>query len=329
VAVEYETLFVSDCSPRFGNRTVHAQKCAAIASLVLVLLPAFAQVSECEPCRASIWRAYQRSGMARSFARASRTGIPQGVSDHPASQSRFTMLSREGVPYQRRDLLDGLGPAARIQPESGMEKRIDYVLGSGNHSRAFLSRTKQNTLIELPLAIYAENGGTLALNPGYDRVGHEGFRRTITYDCLFCHNAYPRIPAANGQAFAEPIYLGDLPEGIDCACCDGSGAEQIRLARRPHTDITSFRAAILNPARLTPDRQMEVCMQCHLQTTSFPLPNALQRHDRNAFSYSPSEPLSNFLVFFDHAPETDHGDKFELVSDRSFGRFCKRPGVFC
>jgi tetratricopeptide (TPR) repeat protein len=289
-------------------------KCAAIAFLALVL-PAFAQVSpECEPCHASIWRTYQRSGMARSFARASRTGIPQGVYNHPASQSRFSMLSRDGVPYQRRDLLDGLGPSARIQPESGMEKRIDYVLGSGNHSRAFLSRTKQNTLIELPLAIYAENGGTLALNPGYDRVDHEGFRRTITYDCMFCHNAYPHIPAANEQAFAEPIYPGDLPEGIDCARCHGSGAEHIRLARRSHPDLTSLRAAILNPARLTPDRQMEVCMQCHLETTSFPLPNALQRYERPAFSYNPSEPLSNFLVFFDHAPEAGRGDKFEFVS---------------
>ena len=59
-------------------------------------------------------------------------------------------------------------------------------------------------------------------------MDHEGFRRTITYDCMFCHNAYPRIPAANEQSFAEPIYLGDLPEGIDCARCHGSGAEHIR-----------------------------------------------------------------------------------------------------
>jgi hypothetical protein len=60
------------------------------------------------------------------------------------------MLSREGVPYQRRDLLDGLGPSGRIQPESGMEKRIDCVLGSGNHSRAFLSRTNRTPSSNFP-----------------------------------------------------------------------------------------------------------------------------------------------------------------------------------
>jgi tetratricopeptide (TPR) repeat protein len=46
----------------------------------------------------------------------------------------------------------------------------------------------------------------------------------------------------------------------------------------------------------------------------FSAANALQRFERSAFSYNPSEPLSNFLVFFDHAPEAGRGDKFEFVS---------------
>jgi hypothetical protein len=48
-------------------------------------------------------------------------------------------------------------------------------------------------LVELPLAWYAEKGG------------YQGFRRKIGYDCMFCHNGYPNIPAGHDQPFAEPV----------------------------------------------------------------------------------------------------------------------------
>jgi hypothetical protein len=47
-------------------------------------------------------------------------------------------------------------------------------------------------------------------------MNHEGFRRALSYDCMFCHNGYPEIPAGNEQPFAEPVYAGSLPEGIGC-----------------------------------------------------------------------------------------------------------------
>ena len=80
-----------------------------------------------------------------------------------------------------------------------------FVIGSGAHARAYLHRTLRNTLVELPLAWYAEKGGYWAMNPGYHRPDHEGFRRKIGYDCMFCHNGYPNIPAGHDQPFAEPV----------------------------------------------------------------------------------------------------------------------------
>ena len=52
--------------------------------------------------------------------------------------------------------------------------------------------------------------------------------------------------------------------------------------------------AIVNPSRLNAERQIEVCMQCHLETTSTRLPNSIQRYERGAFSYKPGEPLGGF-----------------------------------
>jgi len=59
---------------------------------------------------------------------------------------------------------------------------------------------------------------------------------------------------------------------------------------------------------------MEVCMQCHLETTSGRIPAVLQRFDRGTFSYIPGQPLADFAIHFDHAPGTGHEGKFEAVS---------------
>jgi predicted CXXCH cytochrome family protein len=251
--------------------------------------------------------------MGRSFYRPSPEKMVEDFTNkntfyHQLSDSYFTMLQRDGKYYQRRYQLDSSGKQINV-----MEKQIDYIMGSGNHARAYLHRTAVNTLIELPLSWYAEKGGYWAMNPGYDRPHHDGFRRPITYDCMFCHNAYPRIPAGHEQPFASPVYAGALPEGIDCQRCHGPGARHAQLAgtgARPQ----DIRNSIVNPARLSADRQMEVCMACHLETTSFPLPNAIERYERGPFSYRPGEPLGGFILNFDHAPGTGHEDKFELVN---------------
>ena len=164
------------------------------------------------------------------------------------------------------------------------------------------------------MAWYAEKGGYWAMNPGYDRPDHDGFRRPITYDCMFCHNAYPEIPAGHEQPFAQPVYAGALPEGIDCQRCHGPGSRHAQLAATAGARREDIRNAIVNPSRLSAERQMEVCMVCHLETTSFPLPNAIQRYERGPFSYRPGEPMAAFILNFDHAPGTGREDKFEIVN---------------
>ena len=85
-------------------------------------------------------------------------------------------------------------------------------------------------------------------------------------------------------------------------------------SRRRKSDREQVRAAIVNPKRLSAELQMDVCMQCHLETTSAELPQAIRRFDREPFSYRPGEPLGSYMVHFDHPPETGHDDKFEIVN---------------
>ncbi len=71
---------------------------------------------------------------------------------------------------------------------------------------------------------------------------------------------------------------------------------------------------MVNPAKLSPERRMEVCMQCHMETTSGRIPAVLQAFNRSTFSYIPGQPLADFAISFDHAPGTGHEGKFEAVS---------------
>ena len=268
----------------------------------------------CAGCHQKIAEAYKQTGMARSFYRPSPANIIEDYSKnnpfyHRASDSYFAMIQREGKLYQRRHQVDAEGKQVNV-----IEKQVDYILGSGNHVRAYVHRTAANKLIELPLAWYTEKGGYWGMNPGYDQPAHDGFRRALGYDCMFCHNGYPEIPARNHQRSAQPVYPTSMPEGIDCQRCHGPGRSHVQLAKTAGAMLEKIRNAIVNPARLDAQRSMEVCMQCHLETTSFPLPNALQRYGRGPFSYKPGEPLSSFLLAFDHAPNKGRDDKFEIVN---------------
>jgi Flp pilus assembly protein TadD len=285
--------------------------------LFLGFAPVAAQYANpklCTGCHPAIAKTYRQNGMGRSFA-APRPDIlvedftRNNTYYHPASDTWFQMLNRNGVLVQRRYQLGFEKKETNVE-----EKQIDYIVGSGNHMRTYVHRNPDGTLLELPLAWYAEKGGYWAMNPGYDTADYPYSRRQIAYDCMFCHNAYPQVPARHDRLGDIPVYEGALPEGIDCQRCHGPGQRHVDVAAKPGAKSVEIRAAIVNPARLNNDRQVEVCAQCHLKTTEFRLPHAIKRYDRSDFSYKPGEPLSAFVLAFDEAPGPSKDSRFETAS---------------
>jgi predicted CXXCH cytochrome family protein len=296
------------------------------ALLFLTFAPAAlpSGAADCAPCHSRIYQTYRRTGMGRSFYRATPG---ETVADfyHQASDTHYSMSVRDGQYYQRRWQKGFDGNETNAE-----EMKVDYVIGSGNHSRIFVSRSPRGAFIELPLGWYAEKGGYWAMTLGYDSAAPPS-HRPIAYECMFCHNAYPQIPAGHGEPASEPEYTGVMPEGIDCQRCHGPGEKHIQLAGRGAAVRTEdVRAAIVNPGRLGKQQQMEVCMQCHLETAATRLPSAIRRFDRGPFSYVPGDPLGSFEIFFDHAPGTGYDDKFDTVGAAyRFGRsqcFLKSKG---
>jgi cytochrome c-type biogenesis protein CcmH/NrfG len=278
-----------------------------LSLIVVTSILAFAQTDGfvdpkvCAACHAEIYRTYRNTGMARSFYRPNRDNTLGNAAGpitfyHQPTRTHYSVFQRAGQYYQRRWRIGFDGKETDVD-----ESRIDFIMGSGNHSRAYLHRTENGTLLELPLAWYSEKNGYWALNPGYD-MAQVVASRPISYDCMFCHNSYPQISARQNQLNREPVYLTPLPEGIDCQRCHGPGERHVKAAQAAHAQPEELRKTIFNPASQSGERQMEVCMQCHLQTTSSRLPSAIRRFNRGPFSYRAGEPLDDFIINFDRAP---------------------------
>ena len=219
------------------------------------------------------------------------------------------MFRRGGSFIVRRYQVDKRG--REVHP---FELPVTHVMGSGARARTYLHQTPEGRLVELPVSWYSQER-RWAMSPGFDRPKHPGFTRTVNHKCMFCHNAYPSVaPERARQGWDHDVqFPKHLPAGIDCQRCHGPGGPHVRAAAAAEPP-NRVRAAIVNPARLSSERQMDVCMQCHLETTTFRLPESYRRFGRGFYSYRPGEALGDYIVHFDHAPGTGHDDKFEIVS---------------
>ena len=105
----------------------------------------------CASCHTKQAATYRLTGMGRSFFRPNPSNRIEDFSRglpyyHEPSATYYNMVVRDGSYYQSQYQIGFDG-----KPTNTVEKQIDYVIGSGNHARTYLSRTPRNTLIEMPL----------------------------------------------------------------------------------------------------------------------------------------------------------------------------------
>jgi len=289
-----------------GLAAAWAAVVGASPALCQAPVASYAGGAACAACHQDVAARYAATPMARSFGRI------QGGADVPELNGAEFF---HGASQQRLRFVELGGPPRLVRTEEGLpaseslrsEAPADYWIGSGNHARSYLSRTSRGELVELPVSWYSEDGGSWAMSPGYDRPDHAGFSRKIGSRCMFCHNAAPSAGALD----SELRFPENLPQGIDCERCHGPASGHIEAARTG-ADLQALRASVVNPARLPPERGMEVCLQCHLETTSLRLPASVLAPKREVFSYRPGEPLGDYVTHFDRAQGGE--ERFEFVS---------------
>jgi hypothetical protein len=216
-----------------------------------------------------------RTGMGRSVL--SVEALPEGSYYHRLSNRHYTMAGGR----VRRHQVGASGTQVNV-----MEKAVSFLVGSGNHAITPVHRAPGGKFVEIPVSWYSQEKAW-AMSPGYDRPDHLDFRRPVTAECLFCHAAYRTAGA-------------ETPGPIDCERCHGEVARHLQAPRR---------GTVLNPARLPADRQLDICLQCHLETASRGFPDSLRLPGRDVDSFRPGEKLSTYKAYFDRA---DGADRFEI-----------------
>lgn len=273
-----------------------ARDLAAIGTPVTTgAAPGFVDDAACASCHTAIADGYRAKGMARAF---SRPRPDQDIEDFTAppfvhaASGQVLQITRQGDRLVfRRWQVDAAGQRINV-----FEQTVDWILGSGDHARTYLYQTAAGEIYQLPLAWYSQTR-SWGMAPGYDRPDHDGVVRRVRRECLFCHTAYPDVPARADAYSAPQVVPAHLPEGIGCQRCHGPGAEHIWLAAGGIGVRAEIRASIFNSGRLPAARRDEVCLGCHLQP-SVALPG-VRRFGRGDFSFRPGEPLADYLVQVD------------------------------
>jgi len=154
-------------------------------------------------------------------------------------------------------------------------ERIDIVIGSGRVGQTYLY-WKGDLLFQLPVSYWTDLA-TWVNSPGY-RDGAARFERPVVPRCLECHVTYA-MPAS--LLVSSNRYKPDtLVLGISCERCHGPGRQHVESMARKNPG-----ANIIRLAKLSRERQIEVCAQCH-GGRRFP--------QTAAFSYLPGEPLDKY-----------------------------------
>jgi hypothetical protein len=183
----------------------------------------------------------------------------------------------------------------------GRAERFDVVVGSGRHGQTYLYWTG-NDLYELPVSYWTYTHAWIN-SPGYEDGGIH-FERPVLPRCLECHATrfQTAAPPENGYVRASLVL------GIGCETCHGPGAEHVRREESSTPPASgSAEIAIVNPARLTLDRQMDVCGLCHAGPGK-PLAPAL--------SFRPGDVLADYVKVTlppPDAPVDVHGNQVNAL----------------
>jgi len=274
--------------------------------LLAIVLTAAGYVEDavCGECHADRFASFQHVGMAKSFYRPRPTGVIEDFGAlpffHERSRQYFEMTWRgDRLVFRRYEL------AADGAPIHVFEQNVDWILGSGHHSRTYLYRTPNGELYQLPLAWYTATR-SWGMAPGYDRRDHDGVLRRARHECLFCHNAYAAAKSEPLSYWRSQEFPAHLPEGIGCQRCHGPGKKHAEIALGQDREAT--RKSIVNPARLDPRRRIDVCYECHM-LPAVALSGA-RRFGRDIYSFRPGELLASY------APPVEITEKEKPRSER-------------
>ena len=145
---------------------------------------------------------------------------------------------------------------ARLDGTLKGSKELPYFVGSGATARSYLL-VDDGFVYQAPVAYYTAQG-RWDLAPNYGTYAYPYLTRPVMPGCLACHASSLNPVAPTQNRYGSPPFA---EAGIACERCHGPGEAHIR---KMNSGDREGGLAIVNPARLAPERRDSVCAQCHL-----------------------------------------------------------------
>jgi Doubled CXXCH motif (Paired_CXXCH_1)/Cytochrome c554 and c-prime len=170
---------------------------------------------------------------------------------------------------------------------------VDKTVGSRRYQQYLAAR--DGALVRLPVAYHIEerrwfhmNGAFLTPDPEpAPALARSDYERHVTRwndNCVFCHNVAPN-PGMRAGPDGTARFETEVAElGVACEACHGPGLAHARAngnpLRRYALHLSGARdPSIVNPARLSPERALDVCGRCHGQRITDDVEAFLRRGD--------------------------------------------------
>jgi hypothetical protein len=244
---------------------------------------------------------YEGTAHRRTSSHPSRATIggeftgPRSVLRTPNPAVHFRMSADSTGFYQTA--VTGTGADTTTRTE-----RVAYVVGSNRRGQSYLY-WHGDSLYQLPVSYWTSLETWInSPGPGY-ADGRVNFNRGVAPRCIECHGSFieakPDFDVVNRYDSTGVIL------GITCERCHGAGQEHV--ARERSVLRVARGAAIVNPARLSRERLMETCAQCHGGLGSPKVPS---------FSYVAGNRLDDYVALTQpppNAPVDVHGNQVALL----------------
>lgn len=217
-------------------------------------------------------------------------GTAHHLTSRPATKDSIAGKFEEGknilktvepeLHYRMEAKKDGFFQTAILGSAATISKPFDLVVGSGRKGQTYLYWDKNDQLYQLPVSFWTELD-TWVHSPGYDeRVVN--FSRPVLPRCLECHAS---SFAALGDSGAGNRYnRSSYVLGISCEKCHGPGQQHVDLQNAKTTKTSN--QLIVNPAKLSRERQIGLCALCH---------GGIGVAKAPAFSYTAGKDLEDYL----------------------------------
>jgi Flp pilus assembly protein TadD len=241
-------------------------------------------MNTCRACHANKHSTFVHTGMGMSFDVAGKQKSAANFNHGPVYDKYRDFYYQ---PYWEGDKF--MIKEYRLEGKDTVHQRIEqvnYIVGSGQHTNSHIIETN-GYLNQAPLTFYTQEG-RWDLPPGFEDGHNTRFSRIIGLECMSCHNGLPGFVEGSENRFTS------IPNGIDCERCHGPGELHVLNIQTGKLIDTAKEIdfSIVNPRKLSWERQIDLCQRCHLQG------NAVLKDGKQFTDFRPGMVLSDYMEVF-------------------------------